>query len=373
MRGKRLWLVICLTAAVLVAAGTSQAAIRKPYLKVYTGDVFVGGGFEQNGQCLNNNNITDNYHAAVFSGSSPTDNSKYQGGILAFNKRDNSNRPVGSTADFGVMALGLIENNTASEHGFTSGIVASSPNGLSFANSSNTGYFEGEYPQQHCIPDYFGTKQNNPAAWPGDVDKNTPSKQYKATAGGSPLVLSEDAIKLQARQRITLFVEGNLFIKKDITYNDKYKAFEIPQFTLVVRGNILIDKNVQTLDGWYIAQPNANNYADSGEIWTCHANSNGHPTAKWLYDNCRNETLRVNGAFTAKQINLTRLKGELADAKYNEQPTVYDSDCDCNNVNPNVAEAFVYTPETVLSGANFNETSTTSFTIKSLVSLPPVF
>lgn len=364
-------LLFAIVAGLAIFAPSASAEIRKPYLKVYSGDVFIGGWFNQ-GSVTCSNASQDRYQAPDYVSQAVKADTKYKGGLLAFKDVDGSNRPVGTTVDFGLAALGLVENLAASKYGAASGQTATAPDQLTFANKDGTGYYQGPYPQTHCIPDYFGTKQNNPATWPGSVNSDTPSKQYKIVAGGSPATVSNNEIKLRAKQRITLFVDGSAFISRNVSYEGNYKFDEIPQFTMVVKGNIYIAPQVKKLQGWYIAQPSESDPDNSGQIWTCHDPTVEKPSDNWLYSNCRNEVLRIDGAFTAKQVLFTRLKGDLSKAKYNEQPTDFDSGCNCS-VNPNIAEIFVYHPEVVLSGAFFNENPDSGYTIQSLVNLPPVF
>src|SRR5439155_12040445 len=114
-----------------------------------------------------------NYQAPTFSnppGGAPQNPAK--GGILSWGLVSPGIGRWGSSADFGAFGLGLIEGNNTDRKGFYSAQSINSYNYLSFANANNIssnywgGYFGGDVPQLHCIPDYYGTKQNSPSPYP---------------------------------------------------------------------------------------------------------------------------------------------------------------------------------------------------------------
>lgn len=355
------WLAAGLLSFAILGSGLAQAALTKPVFKVQNGDVFAGGWFN-NQQDACNAGDTANYQAPTYSTSTRTYNpvaSQYLGGIMTFNKLSGG-KPTGAAADFGALAMGLIEGNPAGDYGFASGL-SDDNNSLSFANSSSVanywgGLLAGTVPQTHCIPDYYNTKQNSPAAWSGSLD-SAASGQYKVAASGTIFSLNTTPQTIKAGKNLTIFVEGDAYIGANISYdNGNYTAINTPHFALVVLGNIFIDPDVSNLDGLYIAQPDTSSQATtdgSGAIWSCHAKSPSVPTPNYLYSNC-DKKLTVNGAMIAKQLALVRTNGDVG--------------------NNNVAETINYIPEMVIGGPFFNFSSSgNDLKIESLISLPPIF
>jgi hypothetical protein len=107
----------------------------------------------------------------------------------------------------------------------------------------------------------------------------------------------------------------------------------MPLFQLVVRGNIYISESVTQLDGIYIAQPTS---ATNGNIYTC-ASASGVPVATndtAIYTRCSN-TLTVNGAFIAREVQFLRTRGTLSQSSPAELST-----------SGNIAEVFNFSPAT---------------------------
>ncbi len=336
----------------LLSSGLALADSR-PYFKAYGADAFSGGWFNSGASSCSPSAST--FQAPTYSGPS----NLYKGGILAYAKSDGS----GAGSQFGALALGMIQGPTGNgePYGFTSG--SSGYNKLSFANFSSLkatdfwgGFWEGSDAHQasHCLPDYFGTKQNSPKPWSGTLSA-AQSGQYSS----GPLTLSTDTIP--AGKNITIFVNGDVYIGGDITYAAGYNADNVPKFALVARGNIFIDPAVSRLDGFYIAQPdttNATTISNSGVVWTCHSSSSDTPTQLYVSSACRNK-LTFNGAVIARQVNLLRIFGDLPG------PGLQASQAP--------AEVFNFTPEMVIGGGFFNSSSGNTYKIESLISLPPVF
>ncbi len=345
----------------LLLAAVAYADTR-PYFKAYGADTFTGGWFNSGSTC---NNTDANYQRPG--------TSDLTGGVMAFAKYDAAgNKSSGAGSEFGASALGSVQGDAAKTYGFST--ASSGYKNLTFANEQEWGGFlEGTNPQTHCVPDYFGTKQNSPQAVTNnnDVDVSSlASGQHKASPGGGITTVHANG-KIGADKKITLFVEGDVFISKDssnegITYDARssYTADNAPKFALVVKGNIYVAPDVTQLDGLYIAQPDSTP-ASSGVIWTCHTNNANVPTDVFVSAACRTK-LTVNGAFIAKQVNLLRIQpnsanGGIDSAVANEPPS-----------SANIAEVFNFTPEMVVGGGFFNPTTSTN-KIESLINLPPVF
>lgn len=363
---KKIGFILASLLAPLVFAGQSYAAL--PYFKAYGGDVTTGGGF----------NSGQSSTACFTDFQPPNSTNPNKGGIMAFVK--NSFNPAvpdpnnaGASSARGAFAFGVISNGSSSNgnYGFFAG--GDGGNKLSFANSisgSIANYAGGAFeaanltPSQHlyahCIPDYFTTKQNSPTTYNGNVSTyGGLNGQYIFNNAGTT-IMNSVPVSIGAGQKITFFVNGDAYIGGNITYTSGYNETNVPKFALVVKGNIYIAPAAFRLDGFYIAQPKTG-VADSGNIWTCHDNSATAPTGDWLNNNCKVNSLTVSGGMVAKQIQLVRVKGDVATATPNESAAVTGA-----------AEIFNYTPEMVVGGGFFNQTNTFG-KIQSLVNLPPVF
>lgn len=353
----------------LFNAGLAYAD-TKPYFKAYGADTFSGGWF--NAEAVACDPSGSYYQAPVLSGTT----NYHKGGVMAFATADSASGQwvrKGASSEFAAISLGLIEGSNASQYGFYS-----HPSGgykdLNFANittfSVNNwwgGLFAGTAPQAHCVPDYFSTKQDQSTRQPISSVTNVggmASGQYLVDHIAFVPVSSSEPIA--GGKRITIFIDGNVFIHSNIVYTARntYTADNAPKFALVVRGSIYIAPDVTQLDGLYIAQPNLNKgnpeKDDTGVIWTCHTSGTDNPTDAFVSLACRNK-LTVNGAFIAKQVNLLRANGDVAAAANGEAAA-----------SGNIAEVFNFTPEMVTGGSFFNQPSSAS-KIQSLISLPPVF
>jgi hypothetical protein len=341
-----------------LSSGLALADTR-PYFRAYGSDTFAGGWFNSGASSCSP--AASTFQAPTYLGLT----NLYKGGVLGYGKSDGS----GAGSQFGSLALGMIQGPTGSgePYGFTSG--SNGYNKLSFANFTSlsaTGYWGGfwegsdAHQASHCTTDYFGTKQNSPKPWGGSLGAAA-SGQYLATG----LTLNTSPEVVSAGKNITLFVNGNVYIASNITYAAGYTADNVPKFALVVHGDIFIDPAVSRLDGLYIAQPDlsvANPVtADTGVIWTCHANAADPPTAVYVSSACRSK-LTFNGAVIAKQVNLLRVNGDVASAAAGE-----------GSISGNIAEVFNFTPEMVIGGGFFNSPVGGKYKIESLISLPPVF
>src|SRR3989338_2254893 len=211
------------------ASGTTPASAtvsilvaRKPYLRVYGGDVVSGSGFDP----------------------SCTKNSSAQ--IAAYSKGGgNNNNGVGwsgAGAQYAVQAHGAIDQ-------FVSAMLRGSnpapPKGLTFANTSGT--YGASFGDAPCVKDYFGTITS------GTTD---PGSTYVggSISNGSHTILKHDG---------DVAITGNVIYTSSGSWAN---LSQLPSLYLVVRGNIYIDRGVTQLDGAYIAQPKAD--GGGGIIYT---------------------------------------------------------------------------------------------------------
>src|SRR5207253_9834462 len=85
---------------------------------------------------------------------------------------------------------------------------------------------------------------------------------------------------------------------------------------------------------------------DTGVIWTCH-DGTANVAPQYTYIAGCIKSLKVNGAFIAKQINLLRVNGDVAPAKTNEDG--YRNALSSSNI----AEVFNFSPDMVIGGPFF--------------------
>ena len=389
MKSARRATSLILAVSLLLPVGIAAAANHKPYFKVYGADVFTGGWFKSAGTCANDKNSS--YQAPLYSiaASKFSGQTAYSGGIYGFAKAAGSR--TGASSELGAFSLGLIEGQASTDYGFYSGTAGT--NSLNFSNTNDTndkastywgGFWEGTVRQSHCIPDYYGTKQNSPADLGGKTVGQLSTGQYKDTSGSMVTLVKKNAAEtIAAGTKLTIFVNGDVFIGNNISYAGGYSESNVTKFALVARGNIYIGPNVSRLDGFYIAQPGSGGGGGGGDdqqqgqqqggqqgdtslsgfIWTCHDSNTTTPDGGWIKDNC-SQKLTINGALSAKQVNLVRTPGDLAGAPANE-----------GSGSGNIAEVVNYTPEMVVGGPFFNPPASAEATYKvqSIISLPPVF
>jgi hypothetical protein len=365
-----------------VFAACSPIIPCKPYFKVFGGDIFAGGWFTQDGFC---STTSPNYQDDTRSGS------LNYGGIMAYTKlvgTGGDNSPAGgASSQYGAFSLGQVEGDNSQFRGLYSNgansTTVKTPSSLTFANSVNTPYggqFQGTIKQSHCIPDYYSKQPTPPTALVnGILDNNTASGSYSTCPIGTCSLknLTNDAnVSLATNRKITIYAPNSVYISGNIIYGGTPDADNIPKFALIVKGSIYIAPTVTRLDGLYIAQPDtsAPNYldGDNGNIWTCANNSTNAVSASYILGQCTGipgtRILRVlNGAFIAKQINLTRTTGDVNSQNAKTTEDSYGA----GSVSTNLAEFFNESPLMLMGGGFFNPTDKPPLNIESLVSMPP--
>ncbi|HVO86110.1 MAG TPA: hypothetical protein VMT23_00040 [Candidatus Binatia bacterium] len=394
---KRLPMLLVSACLVVGWASTAFADTNyAPYFKTYGGDVMAGGWFDSGTNC--DTSQSGNYQDSAFSNASlglPQDSRT--GGILAYANQDGSgvNSAGGASSQYGAFALGQIDSADPVDHnGFYSAgsLAAVNPtakNLISFANNTGGwgGIFElgtsgGGVRQGSCIPDYYSKLSQ---ATPTIEGTSTPFNSYNSSGtysvtvpNGSVYNLTNANLSLASSPsptKVTLYVSGNVYIGNNITYNLD-SATDVPKFALVVKGSIYIGPGVTELDGFYIAQPNSTTAsaitADDGDIWTCHDNTSNpinynFPTSM---PQCTVNKLVINGALVAKQVNFTRLNGNVLSA------TSAEDSLSGGMSSNNIGEVINYTPAMIIGGGFFSTSgsnASTALPIDNLLSLPPAF
>ncbi len=347
--------------------------VNKPYVKAYGGDVWAGGDFGSS-SC-----------SPTKSGDNPT--------IKTFARQLSVGRARGSSTEYAAFAMGQI-NGDASSKGFYSSsqrnnlMLPFPVTGLTFANTTTA--WGGDFgPIGHCIPDFSSISKLDPnlpvqlqtsinVAALGDGQY-----RYQQPAGGQPIELVAGA---QLSNRVTIFVEGDVFLRGGLAGNPgfQYRTTgwatndDIPAFILIVKnGNIFIDYRITQLDGVLIAQHDSSSTAtreDTGIIFTCadpvtrSFMPSGTPPEQNRFSDTVNgcgKQLIVNGALVARDVRMQRAVHSLRDAL--QSP-------DEDQANTRAAEVVNLLPELYLAQPALRPSVDPSGgTYDSVTTLPPIF
>ncbi|HEY1063865.1 MAG TPA: hypothetical protein VGE30_01045 [Candidatus Saccharimonadales bacterium] len=315
-----------------IAGSGCTNVVGMPYLKVYGGDVRVGGGVGgTTGVCESNNSA----------------------GIQTRNQ--GSPGYAGSGTQFAAISNGFINQFVSGQYNnlATNPNPGTNPTKLSFANNAGGSGYGGGFASSGPCYDYVGRL-------PADVQEST----------GNTVV---NGRVLGAGSKTVQHIRGNAYITSDIVYTGSWTtSASIPLFQLVVEGNIYIDDSVTQLDGIYAAI--ATN-SSTGNIYTCSFVSGASatvPNQTFLggSSNCKRQ-LVVNGALAAKKIHFLRDCGSLRwGAQENPEQTTYtggSNEQTCGSGN-HAAEVINYTPESWIrssAGSGGNK-------YDSINSLPPI-
>lgn len=366
--------IAALFALIGILPAATAYADTFPYLKVTSGDLSAGGWFGADCNKATNPNFQD----AFYTGGGIADNSA--GGIYTYARL--SGNYQGSSSQYAAYAQGLVDNGSA-PNGFFSGSVngVSINNTLSFANVYNLGsppapggYSSGIWGGSlhdvtQCIPDYYSVKQpTSTTALTAPLSGSPASGAYTADGtGANAFALNTSTLTIAAGANISIFVNGNVYIGANITYQG-HNTTNIPRLAIIAKGDIFVSGTVTNLDGLYIAQPDSSKFNDAthavvtdntqGVFYSCHGQAAAQTIdSGFLIGNCQSP-LTVNGAVIAKEVNLLRISGDISGAP---------------------AETFNYSSDMLLGGPFFPGSSSGGSTVTGtpefarIISLPPVF
>ncbi|CAM6000315.1 unnamed protein product [Sphagnum balticum] len=331
-----------------------------PYVNFFGGDLTAGGGF----------------------GTSACNSS---GNIYTYLDTSTAGSAKGSSSQFGVGALGVIEGLRSDSLNSTASSTSSYSN-LTFANtSSNTAspsaLYGGSYGvSNNCVPDYSADEPTSTSTFGGSLP--SAAGTYALTAGATGAVTPIGALNVANGVNATIYVTGDVYLTGNITYSGASTwahVADIPSLFIVATGNIFIAPNVTQLDGVYVSEPAS---GSGGTINTC-ANSTGavQTTDPNFFTTCQNQ-LTVNGAFVAQNIFLDRTYSSLRYSVSGENPQGAARSCgatgtDVPNGSPEepdcAAEIFNFSPEIYLSKpASIPTSGPTSTKFDYVTTLPPV-
>jgi len=286
----------------------------QPYFKVTGGDVVSGASFSTTTPCASSSPA----HIA-------------EAGIVSWNE----DGPTfgGAGTQYAARAMGYIQDFVTHQPAAGAAVTTK----LSFSNDLTTGavntgngLFGGLFGDAPCV-DYWGTK-------PAFAAPLQPFSTGSASGlDGTYYATSDVAISasvIDPGKHVTIYVDGNVSIKGNITYNTGAAWADrqaIPSFRLIVHGSIFIKNSVSQLDGLYVAVPDSD-YANAsavsgfakvntrkGTISTCSAASDdfaSYDPANYTTDaieSACSAKLTVNGSLVAQQIWLLRAYSALGD------------------------------------------------------------
>ncbi len=273
------------------ATAKAEACVQigaKPYMQVLGGDVSAGNPQTSGGAC----------------GATPT------AAIVGWNK-ENSPTFNGAGVQFAAMAVNNIYD-FATAQGNAAG--AAPPSGLAFANNTVTsgGLFGGKFGSPDCIPDYYANLPTTFTSLPATpINLATlATGTYTVNAPGGVAISG----LLVPGRRVAIYVTGDVLIDNPINYPPaNWTVGNLPLFELIVKGNIYISKNVASVDGLFVAQPNG---ASGGTIYTCAKTTlpvlSIQTTDPTYASQCSTTKLTINGSFVANQVQLLRTTGTLS-------------------------------------------------------------
>jgi len=315
---------------------TCVVVAAKPYVRVFGGDVSVGNG--------------------ISTGTSTTCTPKDSASINAWN--NGGSTFTGAGTQFAALALGSIDEFATAETTGAGGSVGNTtlPSGLAFSNTDTGDGYGGNFASLPCIPDYYSQAANTTAVTsPLNISSLT-TGSYKVSGN---LTIPAGTNAINPENRITVYVDGDVYIAGDIKYPGGFTYDKTPLFELVVQGNIYIAPGVHQLDGAYIAQQKS---GAKGAIYTCGSAYAPYAIDETMYSNC-NSKLVVNGLFSAYQVYLMRTSGTVSQSKTTETGTTSSA-----------AEVFNYNPALWIAQPAAGTTTTNSDALKydAITSLPPI-
>ena len=310
-------------------ANALQKCIGNPIVKVYHGDVSVGGWFGK-GKL-----------SKACRGEDPASLTNSQKGRIYGHAALVGDGNNGSSAEYAVYARDEIDS-------FYSGYKKPPPypppvdppdpaNRLTFANSSGEwgGFFGDEL---RCIPNWWRRTEHLPVEDENELWLNQPSglplgqdleRFYRPDSGQLSLSVSNPHLDSNLDLKAAIYVDGDLLIKENIINenNGLEKLNQLKSIYFIVQGDILIEPNVTQIDAILIAIPTDDAQTQDGRIFTCYVSGVTDGTYDYLhYDpvtevlstdlvlsqhqdhdhECR-ERLVINGALIARQIRLGRV------------------------------------------------------------------
>lgn len=289
-----------------------------------------------------------------------------EGGVHAWVRDDIGANYAGASAQLTVTSLLQVNEFYSASQG-----ASPRPKGLTIANTGPgdpSSEYGGGSEMDGCITDYF-TDTRDPdlgsSSWSGNVEQlNLNDGRIQYFNSGNLQIGASGNVTVPIGTQMAVFVEGNVFIRENITYATGAENWsQHPYLVIVASGDIRVHPDVTNLDGLFVAQ--------AGTIYTCAQGINNDYSASAVYGACRNK-LTVNGGLIADSIKFLRMNGTVRSATPEELPN-----------SGNIAEVINYTPEMYLTpsplslpgeasgGGGVNPEAVGRY--QSIKSLPPIY
>lgn len=324
---------------------------NQPYARYYGSDVFAGGIFADH--------ATDPF---LCTAAHPL-----AGGLPEIRGTINGN--FGSATEIAAYALGNILNFGTQGGGID--------DDLKFGNQPPTNGNFGSGPI--CMTNYYDLLANNSANQiisGGTFNLNSASDNTQYHRSGDLNLVVPAAPGWRMDKRVTIVVDGDVTISRNIPYDDTFSSInDIPAFLVVARGNIRINDSVTQLDGVYIAIPG--NPASPSQVNSLNGQITGGSGG--VIHTCANvgdiprisqcsSPLRINGKLFGHKVVFHRTANTVFDAGPHDASYATTTASEFLVETPEVYLGnFVFESDTVLPGQNGD------LNIQSYKSLPPVF
>jgi hypothetical protein len=318
--------------------GDSFDVMRYPFFSAKGGDVAAGASFA----------TSDAARPCGVAQSNPN------AGMTSWNQ--NAGPYSGAGGEYGTFAMNFIQGFVTSQGN------GKPPSSLAFANTGTSGgIYGGFFGRGPCVNYWSKRPTSGPIIAANTINPNSLATNVYRRTG--PLTIDSGVIA--QNRHVTIYVEGNVYIRGNITYQNGgagnwASLASIPVFKLIVHGTIFVDQSVTQLDGTYVAVPDpgylsaGNSLASpiSGTISTCStgfaSRNPSSPPASATISGC-NRQLVVNGTFAANQLFLLRTNNTRGDGV--------------------PAEIFNYGPENWIAPGDNTHLDPT---YQSIMALPPV-
>ena len=354
-----------------------------PYIKVYEGDVAVGGRFGTGSSidaCNSGNSIIGTKYGSVA-----------EGRTYGFSKHTGTSS-IGASVEYALRAFSSVYGYYSASQ--RTGGTPSPHTGLTLANTpSNPGTPHGgdyghgatnSFANRRCIANYWAVitnGQQTDTIVSGSLDGGSLDLADDSLVPENSRVYHNGNLNITASSQLeinsAIYVEGDIFINSDIV-NNHVKAWQqdrrkVGSLYLIAKGNVYISRDVGQIDAIIIAIPPGNNPADKGIVYTCSGGGTSRTTHLGATNHHRlcSKQLTVNGAVIARSIVLGRTHGSRNLGSAFEHP-------DGSPNASNVAEIFYFSPEyyvslPIASSAESQIDRDKYYRSDSIISLPPLF
>ena len=283
----------------------------RPYVKLFYGDLAVGGYFgraREYDACSNDQIVGGNTPVGHLAGHAEVYHGQY----------------IGSSTNYGIG----VHNAIIGFYSAAGRNVWPSPyKGLTLGNVGNLNpdhaQWGGQFGQPRCIANYWRGAERVENQYIGHGSslavelqglEHNEQRRYDLTPG-QHLNINPGSVSNTANLKATIYADGDVYIQNNIVNGENAiwnSPADIGVIAIIAKGNIYIAPHVTRIDAILVAYPNeVGGVAEDGEIWTCYGYTTQPGTEqKEHFRNCTKQ-LVVNGALIAQKIRLGRIHGSI--------------------------------------------------------------